>query len=125
MPRTPNFEVTVNTAANQVRIHLSGDIDASSMKACVDEVARLGATVSQGFKVLTDLGGIKSMDASCVPEVERLMDLCRDQGVDTIVRVIPKRSKEIGFNILSLFHYPKSVKIVTCNTLAEAERALG
>jgi anti-anti-sigma regulatory factor len=124
MSRTPNFEVTVNTATNQVRIRLSGDIDAPSMKACVDEVARLG-TVSAGFKVLTDLSGIKTMDPACVPEVERLMDLCRNNGVDTIVRVIPKRSKEVGFNILSLFHYPKSVTIVTCNTLAEAERALG
>lgn len=125
MSRTPNFEVTVNTAANQVRIRLSGDIDAPCMKACVDDVARLGATVSTGFTVLTDLSGIKTMDPACVPEVERMMDLCRDKGVATVVRIIPKRSKDVGFNILSLFHYPKNVRIITCSSTAEAERALG
>lgn len=124
MSRPPNFEVTINTAAKQVRIRLSGDIDPASMRACVDEVARLGSSLSRGFKVLTDLSGIKTMESTCVPEVERLMDLCRDKGADTIVRVIPRRSKDVGFNILSLFHYPKSVTILTCNTLAEAERAL-
>lgn len=124
MARPSNFEVTVNVDAQQLRIRLAGDIDAGCMQACVEQVADQVATLTRGFKVLTDLSGIKSMDQSSVPAVERLMDLCRDKGASLVVRIIPKRSKDIGFNILSLFHYPKNVHIVTCTTLAEAERAL-
>jgi ABC-type transporter Mla MlaB component len=124
MARTPNFEVSVNVTTNLLRVRLSGSIDAKCMKACVDEVASQLPSLKTGFKSYTDLSGILSMDTDCVPEVERLMDLCREKGVDTVVRVIPKRSKDIGFSILSLFHYPKKVHIVTCPTVAEVERAL-
>jgi anti-anti-sigma factor len=124
MAKPSNFEVTTNGTANLLRIRLSGNIDAASMQACVDAVASSLPALTTGFNVLTDLSGIKSMDAACVAHVERLMDLCRDKGVATVVRVIPKRSKDVGFNILSLFHYPKNVRIVTCPTPAEAERAL-
>lgn len=124
MPRPSNFEVTTDRAANLLRVRLTGAIDAACMQACVDAVASQLPALATGFKVLTDLSGIKSMDAACVAQVERLMDLCRDKGVGTVVRVIPKRSKDVGFNILSLFHYPKNVRIVTCPTPAEAERAL-
>jgi ABC-type transporter Mla MlaB component len=124
MARTPNFEVSTNTTANLLRICLNGAIDAKCMKACVDEVARQLPTLHTNFKSFTDLSGIQSMDTDCVPEVERMMDLCRDKGVSTVVRLIPKHSKDVGFNILSFFHYPKKVHIVTCATAAEAERAL-
>jgi ABC-type transporter Mla MlaB component len=124
MARTPNFEVSVNPTTNLLRVRLSGSIDAPSMKACVDEVALQLPSLRAGFKSYTDLSGILAMDTACVPEVERMMDLCRDQGVGTVVRVIPQRSKDVGFNILSLFHYPKKVRIITCPTVAEAERAL-
>jgi len=124
MAQPSNFEVTTNTASNLLRIQLRGAIDAASMQACVDKIAAQLPTLSAGFTVYTDLSGIQSMETACVPQVERMMDLCRDKGVATVVRVIPKRSKDVGFNILSLFHYPKQVKIVTCSTKAEAERAL-
>jgi hypothetical protein len=38
--------------------------------------------------------------------------------------VIPDPRKDIGFNILSLFHYRHDIHIVTCETLEEAKRAL-
>jgi hypothetical protein len=41
-----------------------------------------------------------------------------------VVRVIPDPHKDIGLNILSLFHYRRGVRIVTCETLEEAMRAL-
>jgi len=124
MARTPNFEVSINPTANLLRIHLSGAIDAKCMKACVDEVALQLPSLRTGFTVLTDLSGIQSMDTACVPEVERLMDNSSQKGVSMVIRVVPKHSKDIGFNILSLFHYPHKVHILTCATLAEAEQAL-
>ena len=32
--------------------------------------------------------------------------------------------KDIGFGILSIFHYARRVRVVTCETRAEAERVL-
>jgi hypothetical protein len=52
------------------------------------------------------------------------MELFKTRSIGTVVRVIPDPEKDIGFNILSLTHYRRGVKIVTCETLAEAERAL-
>ncbi len=124
MARTAHFHVTIDTTHNCLRLGLHGDIDAACMKSCVDEVVRAAAALASGFKVLTDLSGIHSMDTACVPEVERLMDQCRDKGVGTIIRVIPRRSRDVGFSILSLFHYPKNVRIITCATAAEAEQKL-
>ena len=34
------------------------------------------------------------------------------------------RYKDIGFNIMSLFHYPRRVRIVTCEALEEAMKVL-
>jgi hypothetical protein len=42
-----------------------------------------------------------------------------------VVRVIPDETKDIGFNILTVFHYPHRPQIVTCQTLPEAARVLG
>jgi hypothetical protein len=44
--------------------------------------------------------------------------------VETVVRVIPDPHKDIGLNIMSLFHYRRRVRIITCETLAEALRSL-
>jgi hypothetical protein len=64
------------------------------------------------------------MDLACVPYIERMMDLFNKKGVETVVRVIPDPHKDIGMNIMSLFHYRRRVHIVTCKTLAEAMKAL-
>jgi hypothetical protein len=41
-----------------------------------------------------------------------------------VVRVIPDPARDIGLQIMSLFHYGHDVRIVTCATLDEAQRAL-
>ena len=38
---------------------------------------------------------------------------------------IPDPSKGIGMNILTIFHYPDQLRVVTCQNLAEAVKALG
>ena len=64
------------------------------------------------------------MDLDCVPHLTKIMDLSRAHGVGTVVRVIPDPDKDIGFSILSIIHYRRGVRIVTCESLAEAERVL-
>jgi predicted choloylglycine hydrolase len=64
------------------------------------------------------------MDLACVPHIKRMMDLCNKKGIEMVVRVIPDPHKDIGLNILSLFHYRRRVHIVTCKTLEEAVKVL-
>ena len=88
-----------------------------------EQIPPLMADLRPGFRLLTDLSGLESMDLACVPYIQRMMDLCNKKGVEMVVRVIPDPHKDIGLNILSLFHYRRRVRIVTCATLEEAMKA--
>jgi len=54
-----------------------------------------------------------------------MMDLIGQTGVGSVVRIIPDPSKDMGLNILSIFHYPRGLQIVTCNSTVEAFQKLG
>lgn len=76
--------------------------------------------LSSGFRVLADLSDLQSMDVSCAPHIKQIMELCNKAGVDTVIRVIPDPKRDIGLQIMSYFHYGSGVRIVTCETLAQA-----
>ena len=124
MPTQPEFEIHTNALPDLVRINYFGHVTAAGMAACCVEIERILPGMEAEFTVLTDLSGLESMDLDCVPHLTKIMDLSRAQGIGTVVRIIPDSTKDIGFNILSIIHYPSGVHIVTCETLAEAERAL-
>jgi hypothetical protein len=48
------------------------------------------------------------------------MDALAEKGVASVTRVMPDPHKDIGFNILSQFHYGPEVQIETFQTLADA-----
>ena len=62
------------------------------------------------------------MGLDCTPEMGRTMELIGNAGVGLLVRVIPDPSKDIGMNILTIFHYPHGLQVVTCQNLTEAAR---
>jgi len=74
--------------------------------------------------LLTDLSNLKSMDASCASEVGAIMELCCSHGLAVLKRVIPDRSKDIGFNVISCFHLDPQIKTQTYENLAEAISSL-
>jgi len=78
-----------------------------------------------GFRLLADFSQLEFMSLDCEPELGRMMELVGQAGVDLVVRVIPDPSKDIGMNILTAFHYPHRPRVVTCQNLIEAARALG
>jgi hypothetical protein len=88
-----------------------------------DFVAALGL-MEPGFRLLTDLGGLESMKASCAPFIDKFMDMINAKGVAMVVRIVPDPKKDIGFLVMSYFHYRPEVAIVTCETMEEAERVL-
>lgn len=124
MTASPMFKIQPDTTRNLVHIWYVGHVTAAGMAACVKEVESHLAAMRTGFTVLTDLTELEAMELDCVPHLTRMMDLSKARGIGAVVRVIPDRTKDIGFNILSIIHYRRGVKVVTCDTLAEAERAL-
>lgn len=90
-----------------------------------DLIVELGQ-LSSGFHYLVDFSQFESMDLDCTLEIiGRIMELIGKSGVGLVVRVIPDSSKDIGMNILTIFHYPRELKVVTCQNLIEAAGALG
>ena len=89
-----------------------------------EDVKTLLAELPPGFRLLADFSRLESMDLDCVTELGRTMELLDQHRLDLVVRVIPDPAKDIGFNILSIFHYPHHPRIVTCGNMTEAARLL-
>ena len=118
------YQVAVDQSQNLLKITYAqhvGPEDATRVEA---EIPPLLAQLRPGFRLLTDLSGLDSMDLACAPYIRRMMDVCNKKGVEMVVRVIPDPQKDIGLNILSLFHYRRRVRLVTCTALEEAMNAL-
>jgi len=64
------------------------------------------------------------MDTSCAPEIGAMMDLLAEKQVGTVIRVVPDPRKDIGLNIMSVFHYGPEVRLITCENLAAALQRL-
>ena len=118
------FQVEVDKAENLLKISYAQHVGPEDTKGVGEKVATLLPELQPGFRLLTDLSGLESMDLACVPYIKQMMDLCNKQGIEMVVRVIPDPHKDIGLNILSLFHYRRRVRIVTCENLAEAMKVL-
>lgn len=119
------FEILSDGVPHLVRIRYLGHVTAAGMQACREAIEQILPRMQPGFTVVTDLSGLASMDLECAPHLTKIMDLAGNLGVGTVVRIIPDPAKDIGFNILSIIHYRgHDVRIITCETREEAERAL-
>ncbi|HEY5552299.1 MAG TPA: hypothetical protein VIK52_10450, partial [Opitutaceae bacterium] len=107
-----------------LRLAYAGTVDLAETKRCRVEIEALLPTIGPGFTLLTDLSGLDRMDFACVDEIRALMDRFRAHGVAHVVRVIPDRRKDIGFTILSYFHYGREVTVQTVDTLADGLKAV-
>ena len=118
------FETGFDKPKNLLRINFWGHVTADQAKQGTDQLAGLLVDTTPGFRLLSDMTSLESMDTACIPYIRNSMDLLNKRGVATVVRVIPDAHKDIGFNILSLFHYRPNIHIATCKTLEEAMRVL-
>lgn len=118
------FRVEADKANNLLKMSFSQHVAPEEAERCGEQVAALLADLLPGFQLLTDLSGLDSMDFACTRHIRQTMDLCSKKGVAKVVRVIPDQHKDIGFQILSLFHYRQNIPIITCETLEDAHKAL-
>ena len=102
----------------------SGHVTPEDMKIAEEQLTALLADFQPGFRLLTDLSPLDSMDPACLAYVRRNMDRLSKRGISQVVRVIPDLHKDIGLNILSIFHYPRQTRIATYESMKEAMAAL-
>jgi hypothetical protein len=108
-----------------MKITVAGDTIAEEVRSALENLRSLLIDVQPGFRVLADLSGLVSMPTSVAPHIGEVMDLCAEKGVALVVRLLPPDpSKDIGLAIMSQFHYPPHVSIVTCATMEEAMQLL-
>jgi hypothetical protein len=118
------FETKVDQTRNLLTIHYWQDVEPDEVKRFAGELPGLLLNLRPGFSLLADMSNLDSMHVGCVAHLKTIMDLCNQKKVSTIVRIIPDPRKDIGLNILSLFHYDRGVQIVTCRTLEEGLQIL-
>lgn len=109
---------------NLLRVEYRGRVTPEMMRRHLAEVDEILSGLEDGFAVLTDLSGLERMDSGCSADLSRVMEAYAARRIASVIRVIPNPSRDIGFSILSLFHYPSNVRIVTCSDMEEAERLL-
>jgi hypothetical protein len=118
------FKVEADKAKNLLIMTFSGHVGPEELKKEEERVKALLAELQPGLKLLSDLTLLDSMDPGCLSYIGRNMDQLSKRGIAKVVRVIPDPHKDIGLNILSVFHYPRRTRIVTCETIKEAVAAL-
>jgi|ERR1700740_2319828 hypothetical protein len=108
-----------------VKITAAGDTIAEEVSSAVESLRALLTDVQPGFRLLADLSALVSMPTSAATHLGEIMELCAEKGVTLVVRLLPPEpSKDIGLAIISQFHYPPDVPIITCATMEEAIRLL-
>ena len=105
-------------------IRYSAAVRAEETEKGLEQVRNGLAKLQSGFRLLADLTELESMDVKCAPFIEKAMDMCNEKGASMVVRVIPDPHRDIGLQIMSIFHYAGDVRIFTCQTLAEADELL-
>jgi anti-anti-sigma regulatory factor len=116
--------IEVDQPKNLLVVRYRGLIGSGEMQGSLDQIQAGLAKLESGFRLLADLTDLESMDVACAPFIEKAMDLCNEKGASLVVRVIPDPHRDIGLQIMSYFHYSGDVRIVTCETLAEAAKIL-
>jgi hypothetical protein len=118
------IEVQSDKSAGLLKITFSEKVTARDAEQMMSKAFAALDDLQPGFRLLADLSTLESMDVACAPFIGKVMDRCNDRGIKKVIRVIPDPSKDIGLKIMSAFHYDRHVRILTFDSLAEAQEAL-
>jgi hypothetical protein len=118
------YAVRCDVPRNLIEVRYRGRVSFAEVRAVSEEVVEMLPQLRKGFTFLADLSALESMDLDCVSDITRIMDVCNAAGIGTVVRIIPDPRKDIGLNILSIIHYSRGVRVVSCQTAAEAESVI-
>jgi anti-anti-sigma regulatory factor len=103
----------------------AGQVSAADMQLKVEDLSRELERLNSGFVAFTDLSELDFMENAGTAQIATYMDLCTAKGVGRIVRLISDPARDVGFQLLSVFHHEKGVRTITCANLEDAHKALG
>jgi len=116
---------TINKPLRLLLINYMHVVTVPELERSYEELKTLLPEFTGGFRLLVDFCRLESMDPAGVDAIGRTMELLEKHGMEMVVRVIPDRSKDIGFKIIGIFHYKNIPRIVVCETMGEAAKVLG
>lgn len=118
------FLATSNKTKQLLHLSYIQRVTPAELQRGREDIKTLLAELSTDCRVLVDFERLEAMGLDCVAEIGLGMEQLDQHGVGMVVRVIPDTSKDIGLNILTVFHYKHRPQIVTCMNLVEAATAL-
>ena len=114
------FLATSNKPRQLLHLNFVGHVTPEELRRGAAEVQSMLADFKPGFRVLADLGRLDSMDIACAVEIGQVMEMMDRSGVGLLVRLIPDPTRDIGLDILTLFHYQHRPRVITCQSAVEA-----
>jgi len=114
------YAVELDRSKRLLVISATQKVTAQEANMVAQRIRELLQDIEPGFHVLADFRWLESMDSAAAAHIARIMDVLTEKNVASVTRVMPDPHKDIGLNILSLFHYGTNVKIATFETLADA-----
>ncbi len=114
------YTVECDAENGLLTISYRGHVAPSDVERCVEDIRAALRQMPPGFHMLADFIALESMEVTCAPGLEKIMQLCDEKGVSTVVRIIPDPRRDIGLQIMSRFHYGPAVRIFTCKSRDEA-----
>jgi hypothetical protein len=118
------FQIQVDKSKNLLHFTFSQHVTAEETGSWREQLCKILGEMKPGFTLLSDLSALDLMDLECATDIEWSMEALDEAGIARVVRVIPDPRKDIGFNIMSHFHYRRAVAFVTCDTMEEALKVL-
>lgn len=118
------FDVNIDIPKNKFILIYKDYFDSDDAKKLCQKIEQVLPLLKKGITVLTDLSSLKHMDADSRGYLQKAMDLLNEYGVSKLIRIIPDPQRDIGFNIMTIFHYSEHVATITCRSMKEAEKHL-
>jgi hypothetical protein len=118
------FHAAVDMSKRLMTMSFAQTVRSEEMKSCLGKVRSLLVDIKPGFRLLTDLSSLESMTTSCATDLGEMMNLCNAKGISAVIRVVPDPRKDIGFTLMSQFHYGKQVDVTNYESLADAIQSL-
>jgi hypothetical protein len=118
------YSVELDQSQRLLVISAAQRVSAAEAREALRQVRGLLENIAPGFRVLADFRWLEAMEPAAAQHVAEIMDLLSEKKVASVARVMPDPHKDIGFNILSQFHYRPEIRVQTFERLVDALEAL-
>jgi hypothetical protein len=118
------YTIKSNEQSNSLTIGIKGSFLVSEAEEIYTNLETMLPKLKKGFILITDLSLLETVDYNVMSLIVKSMDLINSYSPSRIIRIVPDVTKDIGFNIMSVFHYSKAIKIMTLGSIKEAEKYL-